>query len=116
MSLETNAERRRKRITEHWISGFPTAKIALNFSDAVRDMISNKTKVKYRSCIEGANTILAIDENWNNPTILKITCLEMDQDQAIFVSQGMKKTIKLNGFKLEKEIIREKPQPQRLGM
>ena len=111
--METVSERRRKRIIEYIISGFPVAIDAVNFAKAIKIMAEkNIGTFKFHTEIAGENTDLAITKEWKNPTILKIVFLEIDQEKMMFVQQGTRQTIKKNGYKLEQEILREKPQAQ----
>lgn len=115
--METVSERRRKRIIEYVISGFPIAFDAVNFAEAVNLMVKKSIKdFKYHTEIAGQNTELAITKEWKNPTILKIVFLEIDQDKMMFIQHGMRETIKKNGYKMEQEILREKPQPQTINI
>lgn len=115
MSSETLDSRRRKRIIEHIISGFNNARDAKTFGSMVYRRIEREVgKQRYNQSIAAPDTVVAITEDWTGPTILKTTYLDLkDQHVAMFVVEGMRSALREhNKLKLEKEIVREKPQPQ----
>jgi len=111
---ETLETRRRKRIVEHIISGFNSGQEAADFGRAVNKMVTKRIgKHKFQTSIAAPNTKIAITERWRGPTILKTIYLDIpDQNTAMFITEGMRRTIRENNLKLEQEIVREKPQPQ----
>lgn len=111
---ETLDTRRRKRIVEHIISGFNSGQEAADFGRAVNKMVTKRIgKHKFQTSIAAPNTKIAITERWRGPTILKTIYLDIpDQNTAMFITEGMRRTIRENNLKLEQEIVREKPQPQ----
>lgn len=114
MSSESLDTRRRKRIVEHVISGFNSAQQAMDFARAINKMVTKRIgKQRFHTSIAAPNTKIAITERWTGPTILKTSFVELkDQHVAIFITEGMRRTIKENNLILENEIVREKPQPQ----
>lgn len=115
---ETLDTRRRKRIVEHVVSGFNSGQHAADFGRAVNKMVTKKVgKQKFQTSIAAPNTKMAITERWVGPTILKTIFLDLkDQQVAIFITEGMRRTIRENNLKLEQEIVREKPQPQSISV
>jgi hypothetical protein len=114
--METVSERRRKRIVEHIISGFDSAFDATQFAKAVDFMVTDKVgKQRFQFFIAAPDLKLAITDKWKGPTVLKTHFLDLkDQHISIFITEGMRKTIRKNNLILEKEVVREKPQPQRI--
>ena len=124
MSLETVEERRRKRIVEHIIGNFRTAKEAIVFGNTVDAVIRDKTnlEIKFRQFVGSPDTSLAITEDYTGETVLKTHFLEIpDQNTAMFICEELKGALsahnQVNGadVKVMNEVVREKPQPQRLG-
>lgn len=124
MSLETDAERRRKRIVEHILGRFRTAKEAIVFGNTLNSVVREKTKlnIKFDQQIGSPDTSLAITEDYDGETLLKTFFLEIpDQNTAVFICEEMKGVLsahnQVNGASVEimNEVVREKPQPQRLG-
>ncbi len=111
---ETLDTRRRKRIVEHIISGFNSGQQAADFGRAVHKMVTKRIgKQKFHTSIAAPNTKIAITEKWNGPTILKTIYVDIpDQNTAMFITEGMRRTIRENNLNLEQEVVREKPQPQ----
>lgn len=111
---ETLDTRRRKRIVEHIISGFNSGQQAADFGRAINKMVTKRVgKQKFHASISAPNTKIAITEKWHGPTILRTIFLDLkDQQVAIFITEGMRRTIRENNLKLEQEIVREKPQEQ----
>lgn len=112
---ETLDTRRRKRIVEHVISGFNSAQQAADFGRAIKKMVDKQNigYYKYQTSIAAPETKIAITERWRGPTVLKTIFLDLkDQHVAIFITEGMRRTIRENNLKLEKETVSEKPQPQ----
>lgn len=116
--MDTLDTRRRKRIVEHIISGFNSGEEAMNFAKAVDEMITRRIgQQNGQFFLAAPNTTLAITDKWVGPTILKSNYLDLaDQHVAIFVTEGMRRTIRENGYTMEKEVVREKPQPQRIDV
>lgn len=122
MSLETATERKRKRIVEYEISGFPIAQKAVIFGNTVEALVKRDIKpVKFRQYIKG-ETNLAITENYPGETTLKLTFLELEQDTAHAIMDKVKNTVRLHeethgdNLTIDEEILRGKPLPQSINM
>jgi len=121
--MESAYDRRRKRIVEHVIDGFESAEDAIKFGNTLHQVVEdNVGKVKYRQYIGTDEADIAITEFWRGSTVLKTTFLELDQEKANAVCKYAGEMINFrNGItgvkdaRVIKEIIREKPQPQRIG-
>ena len=123
MSVESAADRHRKRIVEHTISGFGTAESAVTFGNTaervIKDAIGDQ---KFRQYIGAQNTGLAITEGWTGPTVLRTTFLELKDDgMAAFICDEMKRVAKVHNevhktsISITSETVRGKPQPQYIG-
>jgi len=123
MSLESAEARRQKRIVEHIVGGFDSASEAIKFANTVEKILTETIgQIKFRLSIGAPDTALAITKDWTGATVLKTTVLEIpDQNTAIFVCDVMKKTVSVhehvhqNLLLIHKEIVREKPPPQKVG-
>ena len=124
MSIETSSERKRKRIVEHVISGFKTAKEAIVFGNTVNAVIQENTGefIKFRQMIGSPDTNLAITEDYSGDTILKMSFLELSGNEvANFICDTVRivsdkhKDVHDNQLHIMDESIREKPQPQYMG-
>jgi len=125
MSTESAQIRRDKRIVEHIISGFSSAKEATIFANTVErlimDSIGKGEFLKFKHSVGAPNTTLAITSEWIGPTVLKTTFLEVNQNLAMFICDVMKKTISSHEevhktlLQVHSEVVREKPQPQFIG-
>lgn len=124
MSLESASARRNKRIVEHIIGGFKSANEAIVFGNTVESVIQGKVKgfVKFRQHIGAPNTTIAITEDWKGDTVLKTMFLEIsDQNTAAFIVDSVKTIISKHEeihkcvLNIINEVVREKPQPQRIG-
>jgi len=118
MSVESAYERRRKTIAELVFSGFVTGKEAVKFGNTLDLMIEDK-RYKFEQAIAGVGTKLAITLEWNRPTILKITVLDLNgQNDANYIIQVAQQLIyRYNkefyaDIKLDSSNVRGKPQPQ----
>lgn len=116
MSSESVDTRKRKRIVEHIISGFNSAKDAKTFGSLVYGAINEKAKkgVLYNQWVAAPDSVIAITEDWTGPTILKTNYRDIpDQNTAWHITETMRRFLReYNKLKLESEIVREKPQPQ----
>ena len=124
MSLETASERKRKRIVEHIISGFRSAREAIIFGNTVEGIVEEAIGPrKFRHQIGAPGSNIAITEDWVGPTVLKTMFLELDhQNMAVFIVECIQKTTKAHtevhpqsALRIEHETVREKPQPQFIG-
>lgn len=121
--IESAADRRRKRVVEHTISGFDDANEAIIFGNTVEKIVKdNIGKQKFCQFIGAPDTLMAITPEWTGPTVLKTTFLELKgNDTAQYICEKMKLAVKVHNesnrksAKILKEIIREKPQPQFIG-
>lgn len=123
MSVESAADRHRKRIVEHTISGFTNASAAIIFGNTVERVINDKAgHHKFRQCIGAPDALLAITPEWTGPTVLKITFLELPDDGiAEFICDQVSLVTKNHNdvhktlVSITSKVIRGKPQPQYLG-
>lgn len=123
MSVESVANRRRKRIVEHVISGFTSANQAIIFGNTIERIIIDRIgRQKFRQSIGAPDTLIAITSDWQGPTILKTTFLELEGDEmAQYICKAMKNTINAHNktyrasVRILKEETRMKPQPQTIG-
>jgi hypothetical protein len=122
-SIESSADRRRKRIVEHTISTFSNADSAIIFGNTVEQIIKDKVgPVKFRQYIGAPDTSLAITREWTSDTVLKVNFLEVkDQEVAAFICDEIKKTVQSyndvhkSSISITKSVVRGKPQPQYIG-
>ena len=121
MSIESAAVRKRKRIVEHIISGFKTAKEAIVFGNTFEAVIQGKLEdfVKFKQWIGSPDTSLAITEAYAGETVLKTCFLDVPNNEAAnFICESLKvvagKHEEVHKTKLvvNNEVIRDKPQPQ----
>lgn len=123
MSLESVAARREKRIVEHIITGFNSAREAIIFGSTLeRVVVETLGKVKFQISIGAPDTKLAITEGWTGKTVLKTIFLEIkNQNTAISIVEAVKKTVSSYEethktlLHVANETVREKPQPQFIG-
>ena len=124
MSIESMTARKRKRIVECVISGFDSGYDAIKFGNTVDELVEEVAgKQKFRQQIGSKETKLAITETWVGDTVLKMTFLELaDNDLANAVGRQIEKTISLYkgihpkcNLMVDEQIIMEKPQPQFIG-
>ena len=67
MSTETASIRKRKCIVEHIISGFQTAKQAIDFADTIESVVAVRTgRQKFRQFVGSPDTRLAITPQWKS--------------------------------------------------
>ena len=124
MSTETASIRKRKCIVEHIISGFNSARQAIDFADMIESVVAVRTgRQKFRQFIGSPDTKLAITPHWDGQTVLKTIFLELDgQNLANAIGEVVKKSItNFNmiheaNLQIDRYIVREKPQPQTLGV
>lgn len=120
---ESAYERLRKRIVECYIDGFDSAKEAIKLGNTIELIASDKIdKFKFRQGIGSPDTFLAITENYNGNTMLKLTFMELyGNESAQTVCGFIKKAVDdyndvhSANLSLVKEVIRDKPKPQRIG-
>ena len=123
MSVESVADRHRKRIVEHTISGFTNASAAIMFGNTVERIVNDKAgHHKFRQSIGAPDTLLAITPEWNGPTVLKTTFLELPDDGvAEFICYQVSLAMKNHNdvhkasVTITSKVVRGKPQPQYLG-
>lgn len=123
MSLETVAERRRKRIVEHSIGLFRNAPDAILFGNTVEKVVQQKIgKIKFRQYVGAPDTTLAITPDYQGETVLKTIFLEIpNNDAALHICQLMELSRQFfntdhgTEIRIINEIVREKPQPQFIG-
>ena len=124
MSLESAYVRKEKRIVEHIIGGFKSAKDAIIFGNTVEAVIQENVKefIKFRQQIGSPDTKLVITKDWEGETVLKTAFLDIpNQNTAVFVCDVVKKaTLKHKEvhdctLNIINEIVRDKPQPQFIG-
>lgn len=117
--MESNADRKRKHITEHVISGFNNANEAIIFGNTIEHIIVNKLKnSKFRQSIGSIETKLAITEDYQGPTVLKVNFLEIDREAISFIQNKIAELVGLSNRDLliEQTSAREKPQPQIINL
>lgn len=122
MSLESASARKNKRIVEYVIGGFQTAKDAITFGNTTESVIQSrmlKFFPKFKQSIGSPDTKLAITEDWEEATVLKLTFLEIpNQNSAISICDAVRTIVATHekvhktSLAVLKEEIREKPQPQ----
>ncbi len=122
MSLETAAERRRKRIVELRFAGFPIAQLAKLFADTLEATVRQFIPaVKWRTYLAAQDTPLAIDETYTGPAACKVEALELPDDAAAQLVldagyEGYDHFCERYGMTNRPENqfaeVREKPQPQ----
>lgn len=120
MSSEPAEVRRKKRIVEYVISGFPSANKAIVFGNTINSMVTESTgKQKYQQYIASPDTKLAITDKWNGLTTLKANFLELkSQHISVFITEAVRRAVRNHNelypdkIKIEQEIVRIKPQPQ----
>ena len=119
--LESASVRKDKRIVEHIIGGFKSAKEAITFGNTVENLINEHIGVsKFRQAIAAPDSSIAITEEWQDATVLKTMFLELDQNKANFVCESIKKIVASHEevhrtlLLIQNEVVREKPQPQTL--
>lgn len=124
MSVESVADRRRKRIVEHVIMYFPNAKAAVVFGNTLSSIVDKEFKdpVMYRANIGAGDTVLSITEDYDGPTALMSIFLEVSGDaQAQHICSVVRRVVESHNhvhddsLKVASEVIREKPQPQTVG-
>lgn len=121
--VESAYERLRKRIVEATVSGFTSARDAITFGNTVEKLVADKAGIqKYRQQIGAPDTILAITPEWEGATVLKMTFLELrGTELAQHILKIIRKTATVHNevhrgrVRIDREIIREKPQPQTIG-
>lgn len=123
MSVESAYDRRRKCIVEHTLAGFTSATQAIIFGNTVEHIVKDQAGAqKFRQYVAAPDTLIAITVDWQGPTILKTTFLEL-KDEAIaqYICTAMKKAINAHNLtyrarvRVLKEETRMKPQPQTIG-
>ena len=121
--MESNAERKRKLIVEHIIKGFDTADEAIVFGNTLESLVNEKVKTKYRQQIGSENTKLAITPMYNGKTVLKTCFLEvMGTAHSNFICDKINSAINAHkdvhhkDLEVLLQIVREKPQPQIIGV
>ena len=120
MDPETLDTRKRKRIVEATVSGFPSASHAKAFGQMIKRgveaRILNK-ELSVRASIAAPDTIIAVTDKWVGPTVLKLTVVDIPhQNTAIFIRDYIRQSSQGNKLKIDHESIREKPQPQTIAM
>ena len=123
MSLETDTERRRKRIVEHWVEGFSSAESAVIFGNTIERIIKDKIGAqKFRKYISTPETPLTITSRWVGDTNLKTVFLALADDaMAEFICNEFANMLKIHNdvhkasIKITRKVVRGKPQPQYLG-
>ena len=124
MSLETAAERKRKRIVEHVVAGFPTAEAATSFGTTFCEILKDSLKqMKFKMSIGAQDSSLAITPDYPGPTLLKTVVLELNGNEAAAtVCEVLLKLVQtyqqLYNIQLvvQTETVREKPLPQTLSV
>ena len=118
-SLDT---RRRKRIIEYIISGFSSVNEAKAFARIRKSYLDNRignylSEVKMHTEVAAPDTIIAITDQWVGPTVLKLTFTDIPhQNTAWFIVEDIRLQSRNSDLKIEKETVREKPQPQTIGL
>lgn len=120
MSTESASARKKKRIVEHIIGGFQSAKEAMIFGSTVESIVKESIDtVKFKQEIGSPDTKLAITKDWMGETVLRTSFLEVkDHNSATFISDMIKKTVSAhekinkNALNIINAVVREKPQPQ----
>ena len=124
MSLESIADRRRKRIVEQVILYFNSAAEATRFGSTASMLVNDRldTNIKFRQCVGAGDTTMAITENYDGPVALKMTFLEVPGNEAAnairnVVQHYLKShnAVHHTSVKIADEVVREKPQAQTLG-
>jgi len=124
MSVESAADRRRKRIVEHVIMYFDSGADAVRFGNTASFLVNEHLgfPVKYRHNIGAGDTKLAITKDYEGPVALQTIFLELPGDEAAqAVCTVIQKLLDSHNkahnvqVRLANEVIREKPQPQILG-
>ena len=123
MSVESAADRHRKRVVEHWIEGFTNAQTAITFGNTIEQIIKDKIgNDKFRQYIAAPDTILAITPEWVGPTVLKTTFMELkDHNMAEFICDEVKRAAQFYNeahkasISITDSVVRGKPQPQYIG-
>jgi hypothetical protein len=119
---ETVSTRRRKRIVEHIVYGFKSAHDAIQFGNTIDMLVTDAIgRQKFDQQIAAPGTSMAITMHWVGPTVLKTIYLNLEsQEMSVFITGLMKSTIgrynkEYNAeLKIAKELVREKPQEQRI--
>lgn len=122
MTIESKADRLRKRIVEHTLTGFTNARAAIVFGNTVEMIVTDKIgQRKFRQYIGAPDVNLAITPDWIGPTVLKTIFLELnDNDMAEFICNEISQAAKHHNdvhrasVTITNKIIRGKPQPQHL--
>lgn len=116
---ESAYERRRKHIVEHQISGFDNAHQAVVFANTLELAIKDKdSKYKFKRYIGAQGKVIAISHQYGGETTLKTEFLELYLELANFVLQHVDNMIRAHNqhhgteLRMQKSLIREKPQPQ----
>ena len=120
MTDELVEVRRKKRIVEYIISGFKRADKAVTFGNTLDAMITGLAdKQLCQLSIAAPDTTLAVTENWNGDTVLKVSWRDLkSQHISSLITDLVRSAVdKRNGIypdkiKIEQEIVREKPQAQ----
>lgn len=117
MSLESVAERRRKRIVEHVIGEFETAIDAIAFGSAVEKIVKERLgNIKFRQYIGATEMKFAIPPSYTGKTLLKTTFLEVPGDEAaVRICLDIDLCCHQNKKTIMDQVIREKPQAQIIG-
>lgn len=124
MSLESVADRRRKRIVEHVIMYFDDAQAAVIFGNTLSSIVNKEfdSPVKYAANIGAGDTVMSITEHYSGPTALMTMFLEVSGDaQAQHICKVVRRVVESHNqvhgddIKVASEVIREKPQPQTVG-
>jgi len=123
MSVESSADRLRKRIVELSVSGFGDAESAIRFGNTVEKILSeNLQTFKFRQYIGSPETVIAITEHYSGNTVLKMCFLEVPgNDASLHIVQITERAIAHHndihgtGCMLLDQVIRGKPQPQYIG-
>ena len=117
---ETLDTRRRKRVIEFLISGFYSANYAIAFGKTVMRSIKSRIlskELKIQASIAAPDSIIAVTDKWIGPTVLKLTFLDIeDQNAAVFISDTVKRLAKSHNVVVERHETKEKPQPQTITL
>lgn len=124
MSVESVADRRRKRIVELILMYFDSAADAIRFGNTMHTLVEDRLgmPVKYRANVGAGDTSLAITQDYVGPVALKAIFLELPGDQAAqAICQTARHVLDTHNevhnaqVVVADQVIREKPQPQVLG-
>jgi len=124
MSLESASARREKRMVEQMIGGFRNAREAIVFGNTIESVVQDKVKelIKFRQHIAAPDSIIAVTNDWDGETILRVTFADIsNQNTAMFILEMINKAkvtheeINKCALNIINEVVRDKPQPQTIG-